>query len=92
MKHEIKAFVESMTRKQTQDLFTTHVVDVSQEATHVVIWVDNVQPLHELSHDDHDEQIKKAVDHVCGEGCTYEVKVHKGNMVHERSNHVQRHA
>lgn len=92
MKHMIKEFVAKMTHKRTQDLFESHAVDVVRNGNHVVVWVDNMQPLRKLSDKKHDEQIQKAVDNVCGEGCTYEIKVYKGNMIHERANHVQRQA
>lgn len=90
MKKEIKQFMNVITRKRTQDLFHENITDVVHKGDHVVFYVDNAGPLHELNDPSHDAQIKKAVDHVCGEGCTYEVKIAKSNAIHERAKHVMR--
>ena len=90
MKNTIKKFVQTITHKRTSDLFHENVVDISREGDHVVFWVDNAGPRRELSHGKHDQQIKKAVDAVCGEQCTYEVRLVRPNGRHERSGHVMR--
>lgn len=82
--------MQAITHKRTQDIFYENVVDISQSGEHVVIWVDNAGPRRELAQQEHDDQIVKAIDHVCGEKCTYEIKLAKSNTTHERSAHVMR--
>ncbi len=91
MKHSIKKFMQLITHKRTQDIFYSNVVDIVSKNEHVVIFVDNVKPVHELSRSKHDEQIKKVIDRIYGEQFTYEVRLVKNNVIHERSVHVMRH-
>jgi hypothetical protein len=90
MKQEINNFVRVITRKRTRDIFYNNVTNISRKDDHVVVYVDNAGPLHELNDAAHDAQIKKAVDQICGEECTYEVKMAKNNVIHERAAHVMR--
>ena len=84
MKHDIKKFVEVITHGYTQDLFRGHVKEIDHANDHVVIYVDNAGPMRELEDKRSDEQVKKAVDNICGKECTYELKLYKSNMIHER--------
>lgn len=90
MKHEIKRFTEVITHGYTQDLFRGHVKEIDHANNHVVIYVDNAGPMRELEDKRSDTQIKKAVDYVCGENCTYELKLYKGNVQHEREKKTAR--
>lgn len=90
MKHDIKKFVEVITHGHTQDLFRGHVKGIDHTNDHVVIYVDNAGPMRELEDERSDEQVKKAVDYICGEECTYEFKLYKSNVIHEREKKISR--
>ena len=90
MEHNIKKFAEVITHGRTRDLFRGHVKGIDHANEHVVIYVDNAGPMRELRDKRGDEQIKKAVDQVCGENCTYELKLYKTNVQHEREKKTSR--
>lgn len=90
MKHEIKQFIQTITHKRTRTLLQSHVVEIQYKNKHVVISIDNAGPLRELGDKKHDEQIKKSIDQIYGEDSTYELKLAKSNVIHERANQVFR--
>ncbi|HIP49855.1 MAG TPA: hypothetical protein EYG99_00195 [Candidatus Pacebacteria bacterium] len=90
MKHNIKKFAEVITHGRTRDLLRGHVKGIDHTNEHVVIYVDNAGPMRELGDGRSDEQIKKAVEQVCGENCTYELKLYKANVQHEREKKISR--
>jgi hypothetical protein len=88
MKHDIKVFALAITHGHTRDLISEHVKEINHKNDHVVIYVDNAGPLRKLRDNKGDEQIKKAVDQVCGQNCTYETKLYKPDVRHEREKQV----
>lgn len=90
MDHVIKAFAQHITRKRTYNIVYENVVEIVYKDGHVVIFVDNAGPLHELEESQHDAQIKKAIDQIYGEESTYELKLIKSNKTHERANQAFR--
>jgi len=58
-----------------------------EEAKHLVIYVDNAGPMHELSEEEGDHHLKSGLEKVYGEDITYEIKLH-GEGRHEREKAV----
>lgn len=85
MEHKIKALVEAITHGRTKNLIQTHVKELAfnEETKHLVIYVDNAGPLHELSEQEGDHHLRGGLEKLYGEDITYEVKTH-GEGRHER--------
>jgi len=85
MEHEIKALAEAITHGQTKHLIQTHVKELAfdEEAKHLVVYVDNAGPLHELAAEEGDHHLKTGLEVIYGEDITYEIKLH-GEHRHER--------
>lgn len=84
MDHAIKEFAQNITHKRTHDIVYENVVEIVHTDGHVVIFVDNAGPLHELKESQHDKQIAKSINHIYGSDSTYEIKLVKPNTTHER--------
>ena len=80
MEPQIKAVAEAITHKKTRSLVESHVKELAfNEGTrHLVVFMDNAGPLHELSDKENDHHLQKALEDVYGDDITYELKVHKG--------------
>jgi hypothetical protein len=74
MEKQIKAIAEKITHNQTKKLVIAHVKALEFENNHLVIYVDNTGPLHELGEKENDQHLRKALDQVYGEDITYELK------------------
>ena len=89
MEHKIKALAEAITHGKTKHLVQTHVKELAfdEETKHLVVYVDNAGPLHELAEEEGDHHLKSGLEKVYGEDITYEIKMHHPGM-HERENAV----
>ena len=89
MEHQIKMLAEAITNGHTKNLIQTNVKELTfnEETRHLVIYVDNAGPLHELADDECDHHLRSGLEKVYGEDITYEVKMHKPGM-HEREKEV----
>ena len=85
MEHKIKTLVEAITNGHTKDLIQAHVKELTfnEEAKHLIIYVDNAAPIHELESEEGDHHLNSGLKKVYGEDITYEVKLH-GEGIHER--------
>lgn len=91
MKPEIKALAEAITSGHTKSLIQTHVkeLEFNEDARHLIIYVDNAGPMHELESDEGDHHLNSGLSKVYGDDITYEVKMH-GEASHEREKGVPR--
>jgi hypothetical protein len=89
MKPEIKTLAEAITNGYTKNLIQSHVKELAfnEEAKHLVIYVDNAGPMHELSEEEGDHHLRSGLEKVYGEDITYEIKMHKPGM-HEREKQI----
>ncbi len=89
MERQIKLLAEAITNGHTKDIIQAHVKELAfdEEAKHLVIYVDNAAPMHDLSSEEGDHHLKSGLEKVYGEDITYEVKMH-GEGSHERENLV----
>ena len=78
MEHKIKALVEAIAHNHTKKLIQTHVRGLvfNEEAKHLVIFVDNAGPLHELAERKEDHHLVKGLEKIYGTDITYEIKMH----------------
>ena len=75
MEHQIKVLAEAITHEKLKKLVQTHVKELLMENNHLVIFVENVEPLHELSQKSMDEHMRKALEKVYDPKITYEFKL-----------------
>lgn len=89
MEHKIKTLAEAITHTHTKSLIQTNIKELAfdDESRHLVIYVDNAGPLHELSTEEGDHHLKSGLEKVYGEDITYELKMHSDG-VHEREKQV----
>ena len=90
MEYKIKILAEAITHKNTHNLIQSHVKELNFNNNHLVIYVDNAGPLHELEQQNADEHLCKGLEDVYGEDITYELKLYKGNGSHEREKQIPR--
>ena len=85
MEPKIKALAEAITNGHTKDLVRGHVKDLvfMEETNHLVIYVDNAAPKHELESEEGDHHLNNGLVKVYGDDITYEIKLH-GEHPHER--------
>lgn len=78
MEHQIKKLVEAITHKHTKKLIQTHVRGLifNEETKHLMIYVDNAHPLHELAEKKEDHHLKNGLEKVYGDDITYEIRLH----------------
>lgn len=84
MEHKIKTLAEATTNTHLKKLIQTHVKELMLKEAHLVIYVDNAGPLHEMEGKEMDEHLKKALEKLYSADLTYELKLHKSNGIHER--------
>lgn len=89
MEHKIKTLAEAITNAHTKHLVQSHVKELAfnEETRHLIIYVDNAGPLHELSDEECDHHLNSALEKVYGDDITYELKMHHSGM-HEREKGV----
>ena len=85
MEPQIKMLAEAITHGHTKNLVQTHVKELAfdEEAKHLIIYVDNAAPMHDLASEEGDHHLKSGLEKVYGEDITYQVKMH-GEGRHER--------
>lgn len=90
MEHKIKALAEAVNGEKLNKLILSHVKELAfdEEAKHLIIYVDNTAPLHEMEEEKMDEQLKKALEKIYDTNSTYELRLHKGDHPHEREKAV----
>lgn len=88
MEHQIKALAELIAHEHTKHLVKTHVRELHFENKHLIIYVDNTAPLHEFRQKENDQHLQKALNQLYGEDITYEIKLYKNFMSHEREKTV----
>ena len=88
MEHKIKLLAESITHTHTSNLIQSHARELVFEDQHLIIYVDNAGPLHELAEDETDHHLQKGLEKVYGEDITYEVRLYTGSKSHEREKEV----
>ena len=87
MEHQIKALAEAITHDKLKKLVQSHVKELLLEKGHLIIFVENTAPLHELNHLSMEEHMKKALEKVYGSKITYEFRLI--HHTHEKSDHVE---
>jgi hypothetical protein len=89
MEAKIKALAQAITNTHIQSLVQTHVKELrfDEETRHLVIYVDNAGPLHELESEEGDHHLNSGLVKVYGDDITYELKLH-GEHSHEREKQV----
>lgn len=91
MDHQIKKLVEAVTHKQTKKLIETHLRELvfNEETKHLVIYVDNARPLHELAEKNEDRHLRNGLAKVYGDDITYEIRLH-GESPSDKEKQVSR--
>jgi hypothetical protein len=87
MEHGIKALAEAITHTHTKNLIQSHVKELHFENNHLIIFVDNAAPLHEFETKEIDHHLQKGIGKLYeeeGEDITYELRIHGGEIPHER--------
>jgi hypothetical protein len=91
MEHEIKKLADAVTNKHIKNLVLSHVDELHFENNHLIVYVDNAGPFHELEGEEGGHHLKTAMEKVYGEGITYEFKLSKGETPHNRERSIPRH-
>lgn len=86
MEHKLKALAEAAESPKLKQLIKSHVKELKLENNHLVIFVDNATPLHELSEKRMDASLKNALEKVFDPSITYEVRL---SHIHDKPDHVQ---
>ena len=86
MEHQIKTLIEAIEHAPLKHLATSHVKELLLENNHLIIFVDNAAPLHELKHKTMDEHIKKALEKIYDPSITYEYRT---THIHNKPDHHQ---
>ncbi len=78
--------IQTITNEKLKKLIQSHVRELAldEETKHLVIFVDNAAPLHELNSGEMDEHLKKGLEKVYDPDITYEMKPYKEHQMHER--------
>ncbi len=84
MEHQLKLLAEAITHHEARALVKAHVKEIEQTGKHLVVYVENAGPLHELSKPENDEALRKGLEKLYGEDLTYEVKVYKPDVMGDR--------
>lgn len=74
MEHKIKTLAAAITHQKTSHLVLSHVKELKLENSHLIIFVDNAGPLHELAGKELDKHLRQGLEQVYGEDITYELK------------------
>lgn len=82
---------QAITNHHVKSLVESHVKELSfdESARHLIIFMDNVGPLHELEGKEEDKHLNKALAEVYGDDITYEFKTH-GSHSHNRDKVMSR--
>lgn len=81
MEHKLKLLAEAAEGHNLKSLITSHVKELALENGHLIVYVDNAAPLHELSEKGMDEQLRKALEKIFDPSITYELRLHKNTQV-----------
>ena len=88
MEHKIKELAEAITNTHAKDLIQSHVKGLFFENEHLIIYLDNASPLHELETEEMDHHLQSGMEKVYGPDITYELKLEKSGGIHEREKTV----
>ena len=88
MEHKIKKFADAITNVNTKNLIQSHVKELHFENNHLMIYIENAGPLHELEENECDHHLQNAMKKVYGKNITYELKLFKGSGIHEREKEI----
>ena len=85
MEHKIKMLMEAITNERLKKLIESHVRELAldEETKHLVIFVDNVAPLHEIGSKEMDEHLRKGLEKIYDPDITYELKSYREHQMHE---------
>jgi hypothetical protein len=86
MEHKLKALAEAITHEKLKKLVQSHVKELKLENNHLVIFVDNAGPLHEMGEKSMDEHLKKGLEKVFDPSITYELRTYSRS--HEKPDHT----
>jgi hypothetical protein len=90
MHHDIKLLVEATEHEKLKKLLESHVKELTyeKESKHLVIYVDNATPLHELDDKEMNEPLRKCLEKVYDVDSTYEIRIFKDHQLSDRENAV----
>ena len=89
MEHKIKELAKAIAHEHTKKLVKRHVKGLHFENNHLTVFVENTAPLHEFQDKENEEHLKKAFEQIYGIDITYEFKLEKSHVFHEREKEVQ---
>jgi hypothetical protein len=87
MEHKIKELADAITNTHTKNLVQSHVKGLHFENEHLIIYVDNAAPLHELETDECDHHLQGGMEKVYGD-ISYELRLDKPETPHDREKGV----
>jgi hypothetical protein len=90
MEHLIRAFADAVTNKHIKNLILSHVDELHFENNHLIVYVDNAGPFHELEGKEDEHHLKTAMEKIYGEDITYEFRKSKTETPKERDEGVPR--
>lgn len=90
MDREIKVLAESIGNTHLSKLVLTHVKELVLKEAHLMIYIDNQGPLHEMESKEMDEHLRKALEKIYDPNITYELKLYNPNSRHEREKAMAR--
>ncbi len=88
MEHQIKTLAEAITHEKLKKLVQSHVKELLLENNHLIIFVENTEPLHELNEKSMDTPMKKALEKLYDTKTTYEYRVMQHS--HEKPDHMSK--
>lgn len=91
MEHQIKKLAEAITNAKLKKLVQAHVKELLLENNHLVIFVENSAPLHEMSDKAMDEHLKKGLEKIYDSKITYELRLHNSHARLDHDTNIPRH-
>lgn len=88
MEHNIKTLFQATDHAPLKKLIESHVKALILKENHLIVYVDNQAPLHELEEKSMDEHLRKALEKMYDPNITYELKLHNAGGTHEREKAV----
>jgi hypothetical protein len=90
MDHQIKLLAEAVESPHAKKLIESHVKALHFENNHLIVYVDNAHPFHEMIEEKMEHHFKVGMEKVYGEDITYEFKLHKSNKPNEEEKETGR--
>lgn len=93
MNPNIKALYQAVGNTHLKKSIQTHVKEIKLKSVknknHLVIYLDNIGPLHEMDSGEMEEHLQKGLEKLYEDPkLTYELKLYKKNAIHEREKKV----